>query len=241
LTVGDVTQAWKDWWRDHKGERITVAPYESVSDPYLRCLARKVDWGFEQAILAIGDIGGEEAKSVLEKFPNSSNWGIPTIPGNLSEALAKLGDNQKWKNILEEWQHGSDFTDAVQKLQYIGGRESVGLFIDRFDQLSGRAESSAKEREQCVKGLIERQKLGPGKKTDKYIQDSFCQQNYENEMRSVQLQRVELLGALGHMVLDPPLDADAPPTPENIQKWKDWWLENKDSAEFVSTPVRRDE
>jgi hypothetical protein len=101
-SAGALIQAWKDWWNEHKGTRISIAPYEGVSDPYLRCLARKVDWGFEGAILAIADRGGDDAKSVLEKFPNSSNWGIPSIPGNLSEALAKLGDREKWQEILDE-------------------------------------------------------------------------------------------------------------------------------------------
>jgi hypothetical protein len=29
-----------------------------------------------------------------------------------------------------------------------------------------------------------------------------------------------------------------PATPENIQKWKDWWTGNKDHAVFVQRPVQ---
>lgn len=45
-----------------------------------------------------------------------------------------------------------------------------------------------------------------------------------------------LLSTLPKMVENPPLAADAAPTPENIQKWKDWWAQNKDTARFVKMP-----
>ena len=63
------------------------------------------------------------------------------------------------------------------------------------------------------------------------------QQNYDHDLESVELQQTELLGALARMVKDPPLPADAKPTPENIQKWHDWWAKNKDTAQFVKSPV----
>jgi hypothetical protein len=40
------------------------------------------------------------------------------------------------------------------------------------------------------------------------------------------------------MVKDPPLRPGADATPENIQKWKDWWANNKDHAEFVVRPAQ---
>jgi hypothetical protein len=45
-----------------------------------------------------------------------------------------------------------------------------------------------------------------------------------------------LLSTLAKMVENPPLPADAAPTPENIQRWKDWWAQNKDTARFVKMP-----
>jgi hypothetical protein len=42
-----------------------------------------------------------------------------------------------------------------------------------------------------------------------------------------------LFPALSRMVQDPPLPADAEPSAENRQKWKDWWLSNKEKARFV--------
>jgi hypothetical protein len=82
----EMKEAFHAWWEKHKNAPIAVPPYESVSDPYLRCLARKadwgLDWGFYGALLAISDRGGDEAKSVLEKFPDSDAK---------SMALTKLG------------------------------------------------------------------------------------------------------------------------------------------------------
>jgi hypothetical protein len=45
-----------------------------------------------------------------------------------------------------------------------------------------------------------------------------------------------ILRALAEMVKDPPLPADAPPTAESSQKWKDWWAKNRFKAVFVIPP-----
>jgi hypothetical protein len=45
-----------------------------------------------------------------------------------------------------------------------------------------------------------------------------------------------IIGVLGYMVKDPPLPPGADATPENIRKWKDWWLANQDRAQFVMKP-----
>lgn len=43
-------------------------------------------------------------------------------------------------------------------------------------------------------------------------------------------------GVLGYMVKDPPLPPGAAATPENIQRWKEWWAANQDQAQFVVKP-----
>jgi hypothetical protein len=45
-----------------------------------------------------------------------------------------------------------------------------------------------------------------------------------------------ILSALVEMVKNPPLPADAPPTAESSQKWKDWWAKNRDKAVFTVPP-----
>jgi RES domain-containing protein len=41
---------------------------------------------------------------------------------------------------------------------------------------------------------------------------------------------------LVELVKAPPLPADAPPTAENSQKWKDWWAKNRDKAILIIPP-----
>ena len=42
--------------------------------------------------------------------------------------------------------------------------------------------------------------------------------------------RGKILNALPQMIEDPPLGYEADPIPENVQKWKKWWSESKDTA-----------
>jgi hypothetical protein len=237
-TADELIPAWAEWWEGHRNSPISTAPYEVVSDSRLRCLARKVDWGFSEAILEIADFDGEGAKELLGKFPNSQNWGIPSIPGYVCLALARLGDHEKWQLILNEWEHGSDFTDAVEKLEYIGGKDSVELLIERFPLLDARGEAVKKRRDECVKSLLERYRPRPTENVQKYIQNSWCSQNYEHDTSSIELERAELLKSLGKMVKNPPLSADVLSTQQNIQIWKDWWQRSQDRAEFMVRPLR---
>jgi hypothetical protein len=45
-----------------------------------------------------------------------------------------------------------------------------------------------------------------------------------------------LLSTLAKMVENPPLPPDATPSVENLQTWKGWWAQNKDTARFVKMP-----
>jgi PBS lyase HEAT-like repeat len=238
--TGDETKAvWEEWWEKHKSAPITVPPYQNVSDPHLRCLARMVDWGFPSAIFEIADTGGDEALSALRQFPSPTSMGLSTVPGDLTLALAKLGDRQKLAEVFSEWQSGSNFTDAIDKLTYIGGKDAAGLFVSRFDQVTEGMRSATVQRDACVARLFKARKLKPGRATDDYVHSSYCEQNYDNFMRLFRTELTELLDALSRMVKDPPLPAGAAPTLDNVQLWKDWWRKNKDTAQFVSVPVKQ--
>src|SRR6266481_6206631 len=43
--------------------------FEGGSDPYLQCLARRVEWGHPDAILDIATFGGASAEAILKQFP----------------------------------------------------------------------------------------------------------------------------------------------------------------------------
>src|SRR5260370_2412825 len=44
---------WKAWLGKYKGQHLSTPVFESISDPYLQCLARRVEWGHPDAILDI--------------------------------------------------------------------------------------------------------------------------------------------------------------------------------------------
>src|SRR6266851_2404811 len=50
---------WKTWLAKHKGQAFSKPVSESVSDPYLQCLARKVEWGYPDAVLEIARVGSK--------------------------------------------------------------------------------------------------------------------------------------------------------------------------------------
>src|SRR4029077_3775916 len=60
---------WKDWLGKHKGQHLSSPVFENVSDPYLQCLARRVEWGHPDAILDIATFGGSSAEAILKQFP----------------------------------------------------------------------------------------------------------------------------------------------------------------------------
>lgn len=262
-------EAWINWWEMHKDEPLTVAPYKSEKDPYLRCLARQVDWSFPNALLEIADHGGPEALALLKKFPpppgepvvyhdpgpkdlfgTASGGGfgaVSTMSGDLVLALAKMGDPKEFAKVAS--------THSVEELEYIGGEKSVEILIG---QLKTPAELSSEEVQtlsRCIqldvgggmdKGDAQRgceSEVGGGA----YARCVFSRSKTERracEERAVKLatsgdtsHEAPLLSALSHMVVNPPLPPDASPTNENIQKWRDWWAKNKDTAEYIQNPL----
>jgi hypothetical protein len=236
---------WKAYLDKHKGHQMTFPAYAEATDPYLKCLARRVDWGYPDAILAIAAKGGDSARQLLQHFPNSgkpeamgfavsSPFGDrrKSIQGNLQVALAQLGDDDMFQQIVAGLNSGAAYA-SVRKLEFIGGKRAVDTLVNALD-VSEEAVQEAR-RIEC----------GPW---------TYC---YPNEQgykpiwgtvpysSQIDLETCEtetfhkcLVGVLSFMVKDPPLRPGADATPENIQKWKDWWGKNKDHAEFVVRPTQ---
>ncbi|HWY58909.1 MAG TPA: hypothetical protein VNZ03_30885 [Terriglobales bacterium] len=61
---------WKTWLEKYKGQHLSTPVFESVSDPYLQCLARRVEWGHPDAILDIATFGGPSGEAILKRFPH---------------------------------------------------------------------------------------------------------------------------------------------------------------------------
>jgi hypothetical protein len=239
---------WKAYLEKHKGQQMTFPPYPEVIDPYLQCLARKVDWGFPDAILAIAANGGGAALPILLKFPrpwkaemmayaisaplNQYNPDWTTIQGNLQVALAQLGDEEMFDQIVTELGGGTAY-QSVRKLQYLGGKRAVDALVKALD-VSEDAVQKARAtdcglRTFCYPSVpVQWRQIWKAEPDGVEIQRELCETMSFHSC---------VVGVLGFMVKDPPLAPGASATPENIQKWQHWWRQNKDSAEFVIKPA----
>ena len=114
---------WKAWLEKYKGEHLSKPVYETVSDLYLQCLARRVEWGHPDAILDIATLGGPSAEAILKQFPAphagevmgardlfpeilQNEDGRPDlysqIQGNIQAALVRFGDEKTAAQIATE-------------------------------------------------------------------------------------------------------------------------------------------
>jgi hypothetical protein len=127
-------EKWAAWWEQNKGKPLTLVISSDLQDPYLQCLARKFEWGFPEAILDLGAAGNSQAIPALKKLTQMGDQrlrasGINTVRGRAQAALAKLGDPDEFKAIADELESPGCF-DAVNKMQYIGGRKAVEALIE---------------------------------------------------------------------------------------------------------------
>jgi hypothetical protein len=247
LPLADYSDAgiaqWKSYLQNHKGRQMTFPAYLEVTDPYLQCLARRVDWGFPDAILAIAATGGDAALPILRKFtvpwkpemmgyavsaPFNPDW--PTIQGNVQVALAQSGDEAMFAQIVAELSGDTPY-QSVRKLEYLGGKRSVDALVNSLD-LSEDVVQKARMKECAIRECypdvrVQWRQIWKLQMDGHEIQTELCEAMSFHSC---------VVGVLGYMVKNPPLPPGAPATPENIQKWKDWWAKNKDHAEFAVKP-----
>lgn len=249
LPVADYSDAgiaqWKAYLEKHKGRPMTFPAYAEATDPYLQCLARRVDWGYPDAILAIAAKGGDSARQLLQHFPNSGKpeamgFAVSSpfgdrrkgIQGNLQVALAQLGDNEMFEQVVAGLNSGAAYA-SVRKLEFIGGKRAVDALVKALD-ISEEAVQKAR-RIECGPWTY----CYPNDQAYKPIWGTIPY-NSQIDLETCETETFHgcLVGVLGLMVKDPPLRPGAEATAENIQKWKDWWAKNKDHAEFVVRPTQ---
>jgi hypothetical protein len=235
-----ITQ-WKAYLQKHKGQQVTFPVYPNVTDPYLQCLARRVDWGFPDAILAIGAHGGDAALAVVRQLPRpwkSEMMGYAvnaplnpawmTMQGNMQVALAQLGDEEMFGQIVAELRGGTAY-QSVRKLEYLGGGRAMDALVSALDISEDSVQKArAKEcgnRTYCYPNVqVQWRQIWNLKPDGKEIESELCERMSFHSC---------VVGVLGYMVKNPPLAPGAAATPENMEKWKEWWGKNKDQAEFV--------
>jgi hypothetical protein len=250
----DIAQ-WKAWLEKYKGQHLSTPVFESVSDPYLQCLARRVEWGHPDSILDIATFGGASAEAILKLFPPPKSGEVmgarnlfpdvlrnedgrpdtdSEIQGNLQAALLRFGDQKTAGQVATELNSfalssGYFPLEAIRKLRFAGGKTAVGVLIDGLGSSNRMSEDAQQNFDACVLSVTASNQ--PSKQPKEAAQRA-CAGSFSWAERRTSL----ILSALAEMVKDPPLRADAPPTAESSQKWKDWWAKNRDKAVFVVPP-----
>jgi hypothetical protein len=249
---------WKAWLGKYKGQHLSTPVFESVSDPYLQCLARRVEWGHPDAVLDIATFGGAAAEAILQQFPAPRSGEVmgarelyrdvlrdenedesrpnpdSEIQGNLQAALLRFGDQKTAGQVATElnsfaFKPGNFPLEAIRKLRFAGGKTAVGVLIDGLGSSNRMSQDAQKNFDACVVTVTAANQPW---KQPKEAAAKACAGSFSWAERRTSL----ILSALAEMVKDPPLPADAPPTAESSQKWKDWWVKNRDKAVFVIPP-----
>ena len=247
---------WKAWLQKYKGQHVSRPVFERVSDPYLQCLARRVEWGHPDAILDIATFGGPSAEAILKQFPAphagevmgarqlfpdilQNEDGRPDlysqIQGNLQAALLRFGEQKIAAQVTTELNDlpiypGYYFPlEAIRKLRFAGGKTAVGILIDGLGSSNRMTQDAQKDFDACVARVI---LVSQPSQQQKEAAQKQCAGFFSWPDRRTGL----ILSALAELVKDPPLLANAPRTAESAQKWKDWWAKNSDKAVFVIPP-----
>jgi PBS lyase HEAT-like repeat len=236
---------WKAYLEKYKGQQMTFPAYTQVADPYLQCLARRVDWGYPDGILAIATEEGPESIQILRKFPppwKSEMLGyFNTVPfnpawaaiqGNTQVALAQLGDDEMYRQIVAELNGNGNAFQAVRKLEYLGGKRAVEALVKALDlpeDLVWKAwNKECGNRTFCYPNVNANWKqIWNLKPNGEEISQEIC--------RAMPFHAC-VVGVLGFMVKNPPLPPGAAGTTENIRAWKEWWTASQHKTEFVVKP-----
>jgi hypothetical protein len=247
---------WKAWIDKYKGQHLSTPVFESISDPYLQCLARRVEWGHPDAILDIATFGGTSAEAILKRFPaphsgegmgarelfpeillyeNGYRPGTDSeIQGNLQAALLRFGDQRVAFQVATELNSFALFPsyfpfEAIRKLRFAGGKTAVGVLVDGLGSTNRASQDAQKGFDACRARVTQEDELSDEQKQS--AQKECAGLLYWAERRTTLI-----LSALAAMVKGAPLPADAPPTDESSQKWKDWWIKNREKAVFIVPP-----
>jgi len=143
----------EDWlaWSKHE-KPIPFSISADFQDPYEQCLGRKVEWGFDMALVDLGASGDQRAVPRIQKlgtmgYPYNGYVGV-RAPSNfiwlrhdyVETSLARLGDPKEFDIIVAHLKTQS-FQTEIQKLQIVGGKDAVEALVNSsnyFNTVWGR-------------------------------------------------------------------------------------------------------
>jgi hypothetical protein len=206
-SVAVMIRRWRDWWAsDSANGGILAIETRVPNDPVMRCLARKAEWGFYQALfdLSIRDT----AKALTGLFRELANHDPGLGAATARTILAERGDEQEFARLVAAM--GTlQYHDALDRLKYIGDLRSVGALVGALEIAGSRS----------------------ARLTPKTLYDEQREQLEQRRLRS------DVFHTLASMVNDPPIAATAPPTNENVARWRDWWAKGQ-SLDALKPPWR---
>jgi hypothetical protein len=128
---------WMTWWDQNRGKPVALSISGDFHDPYLQCLARKVEWGFPDAIFDMTRTRDPHVIPVLKllaRFGNAKRrpFVLATLQGRAQLGLAQFGDQEELQTIKQELDI-SGFGSAIEELRQLGGPVAVAALIDDFD------------------------------------------------------------------------------------------------------------
>jgi hypothetical protein len=168
--------AWKAWLGKYEGQRVSKPVFEGVSDPYLQCLARRVEWGHPDAILDLSTFGGAPAEAILKQFPaphsgeimgastlfsdilqNETRGSDPDseIQGNIQAALLRFRDQKTEDQVATELNSfamdpGYFPLEAIRKLRFAGGKTAVRVLIDGLGNANRTSQDAQVKFDACL-------------------------------------------------------------------------------------------
>ncbi len=141
---------WRAWSKREKPIVFSIS--NGLQNPYEQCLARKVEWGFDLALVDLAASGDQRLVDPIRKlgamgYPYEGYIGTKGPPSFIwlrhdyvETALAILGDDSQFKIIVKHLNTNS-FQTEIQKLEIIGGRRAVEALINSsnyFNAVWGR-------------------------------------------------------------------------------------------------------
>jgi hypothetical protein len=125
-----IIRRWRDWWAsDPANGQVLEIEKQVPNDPYMRCLARKAEWGFSGAVV---DLSIRDTAHALTGLFRELADKDPRLSSTARTILAERGDEAEFERIAAALST-SQYSDAMASLEDIGTLRSVGALVRALD------------------------------------------------------------------------------------------------------------
>lgn len=202
-----------EWWQKNQRQPIMWSISVGLHDPYSACLARKVEWGFPDAIFDMGNTSDPELNPVLRKLEGIGPQALVdrmnqyTIHGLAMVALARRREDGAFEELVRLSDIGED--GASKALTLVGGRRAVDALMESLDNKHFMEDDP---------GLN-----WPDKKA--------VAREKELITRYAKVKDASVISLISDMIIDSPDFQGS--LVEQKSQWRAWWKTHRDTAQFV--------